>query len=129
MIGRVGVLHELARERRHRPVEAGRGIDRVQHRETLGLTDLPVDLTERRRQVHDPRAVLDGHEVGGDHPARVGGEREELERPLVVAPHERFGRHVGEHDGVVAEDGRDPLRRQHQVAAPVAALDPDVADV
>ena len=32
--------------------------------------DLAVDLAERGREVHDAGAVVDGHEVGGDHPRR-----------------------------------------------------------
>ena len=46
------------------------GPDRVEHREPLGVGDLAVDLAERGREVHDARAVVDGHEVGGDHAAR-----------------------------------------------------------
>ena len=51
-------------------VEAGGRVDRVEDRQPLGLGDLAVDLAERGREVHDARAVVDGHEVGRDHPPR-----------------------------------------------------------
>ena len=52
-------------------VEAGRGVDRVEHGQALALADLAVDLAERGREVHDAGAVVDGHEVGGDDAPRV----------------------------------------------------------
>ncbi len=68
----VGVLHELAGVGgRNGVVEAGCGSDRVEHAETLGGADLAVDLAERRREVHDARAVVERHEIGRDDPERV----------------------------------------------------------
>ena len=123
----VGVLHEHARprcaarggvdERRRRP-------HRVEHRQALGVGDLAVDLAERGREVHDAGAVVDGHEVGGDHPprrtpgargarrgARTGGRRG---RTTATAPTTSASspKHVGD------------ARRRHHEVAPAGASGP-----
>ena len=58
----------------------GRGPDRVEHRQALGVGDLAVDLAERGREVHDAGAVVDGDEVGGDDARRVGVVEREQRR-------------------------------------------------
>ena len=89
---RIGVLHELTGVGRHRPVEAGRSIHRIENREALALADLAVDFTEGGRQVHDAGSVLDGDEVVGDDPRRVV-DGKEFERPLVMPSEQVADRH------------------------------------
>src|SRR6185295_17176984 len=105
--------------------------DRVQHRQALALGDLTVDLAEGGGQVHHAGAVVGGDEVGGDDPERVavGGGGHEVERALVVQPHELRRVDRGEHARVVAEHRGDARLGHHDVAAPVGAGDPDVAQV
>ena len=100
----------------------GRGTDRVEHRQALGVGDLAVDLAERGREVHDAGAVVDGHEVGGDDRGRPAVRRrrrqlEEVERALVVEADEVVDRDRAEHLGVVAQHVGDARRAHHQVAA------------
>ena len=131
--GWVGILHELSGDARDGLVEAGLGVHRVQDRQAGRDPDLTVDLAERGREVHDARAVVDGHELGRNDSERATGRlvetfgREPVERALVVRAHE-----IGDGDGaddlrVVAEQRRHPRRGQHDVAP--ARLDPDVLDV
>ena len=67
----------------HRRLEARLRVHRVEHRQALGLADLAVDLAERRREVHDPGAVVGGHEVGGDDAPAVALGGQPVEGPLV----------------------------------------------
>ena len=116
----IGVLHEGARPRGGAAGgvdERGGRADRVEHREPLGVGDLAVDLAERGREVHDARAVVDGHEVGGDDARPRRRQLEEVERALVVQPDQLVDRDRAEHLGVVAQHVGDARRTHHQVAA------------
>ena len=79
----VGVLDELTPELRDRRVEARVRSNRVEHRQLFVLGDLAVHLTERGREVDDPRPFVDGDEVGDHDPVGAGIDRQVFERPLV----------------------------------------------
>ena len=89
------------------------GVDGVEDREALALADLAVDLAERRREVDDAGAVVDGHEVGDHHAVRVAVDRQDVERSLVVAPDELVDGDRTDDLGVGAEHRLDPIRGEH----------------
>ncbi len=126
----VRVLHELACDCGDRVGEARRAVDRVEHRQALGLCDLAVDLAERRREVHDAAAVLGGHEVGRDDPPAVAFGIEPVERSLVVKADQVLDRDGFEDLRAVAEHRVDPRPCHHEVAlAGLRRAHPHVFDV
>ncbi len=126
----VGILDEFSRVRcAHRRGEVRGVIDRVDRREPFASADFTVDLAERGREMHDARAVIDGHEVVANHSERFAWHCDELERRLVMGADQLPGRDVADHPGDVAEDRPDPIAGQHQVASTIGRADPDVRDV
>ena len=71
----VGVLDEAPLPRRHRVVERGVGVHRVEDRQPLGATHLGVVLPERGRQVDDAGTVVVAHVVGDDDPPSLPATR------------------------------------------------------
>ena len=115
----VRVLDENTGDRGHGVVETSLRVHRVEHRETLGLGDLTVDLTERRREMHDPGAVIDGHEVRGDDPPAVALGGEPVEGTLVAEAVEVRSAQLGNDRGPLAENRFDPCGREHEITTAV----------
>ena len=133
---RVRVEHLHPRVRRHRGVELAAGVDRHDGLDARRVRDDLVLLTEGRRDVHQPGAVVGGDVVGGEHAVGVLPAREEVERREVGGAEQlgagqpaQHARVVSQLAGVGAQPGRgedEPLAR---VGRGVSRLDQDVLDV
>ena len=127
---RVGVLDEDAAPRPHRVDEAALRV----HRHQRGQVELPPRLhvigAERRRDVHQPRAILGADESAGDDVAVVIGDGQEgVERPIV--PAQQLAALGSPQDfqglGVAAEDLAYQRLRHPKLV--VLVLDQDVVDL
>ncbi len=102
-----GAAHERRREVREPAVVA----DRPPDRPAVRPADLQVRRAERRRQVDDPRAVLEGDEVAGDHRVRALDVR--VRRLVARADQRRAATGRADH-AVLAQDGLPERRGEHQ---------------
>ncbi len=121
----VGVLHEPAVPRPHARVERAVGVDGIENREVLALGDLHVVGAERRRDVHEPRALVGRHEVGQHDAARRLVEGDEVERAPVPDALEIGTVEAAEDLGPI---GR-ALHCHHEVATAAVVGHPHVGDV
>ncbi len=104
----VGVLEELAADQWHVRREVAVGADRVDHRQPVATRHRHVVRAEGGRLVDQPGAVLDGdvvgeHDVVGRLTARVVGELDQLEGPVVAPALHRRARDPLDHLPALAE--------------------------
>ena len=95
---RVGFLEELATDDAHLGIEGPVGVERVDHRQVVGLAHQHVFGTESRCDVDKAGAVLGGDVVGQHHSMCVG-DVHQVERRLVGGSFEFGGSDVAEHLG------------------------------
>ena len=123
----VRILDEPPGEHRDRVVERPVGLERVQHRETLGPRNGRIVLAERWSDVHDARAVVGADEVCADHPLAGLIQWQDGERPAIAPAGEVIAGEALEDRrvGVPASSGG---LGQDQVPPAGRIGDPDVLD-
>ena len=82
---RVGVEHGAPREGDDALVEGAVLLHRVLHGHAVALAELEVVLAEGERGMHDPRAVVGGHEVGLENGVRKRTEIVDVGEGRLVA--------------------------------------------